>query len=117
MNHDDSRDARLAATSVLPAIDPPPSGCDDFAATTLDRPVFDLEALAQAHAPPPGVSPPVALPPPRAKPVARPPESDAMLWIVLALLIASALGIGTALVIGLASTLAAPESAEVETFE
>ena len=105
MSTDESpRDARLAATALLPAIDPTNAPSDDFGATTLDRPAFDLEDLAaMAHAPPEAAPPPA--PPSRRRPPA-PPESDALLWIVLALAIAFALGVATGLAFGLAELLA-----------
>lgn len=114
MSTDESpRDARLAATALLPAIDPTTAPSDDFGATTLDRPAFDLEDLAaMAHAPPEDA--PAPLPPPRARPSA-PPESDALLWVLLALSLACALGVATGLAVAVAAALGGDEPAAVET--
>lgn len=99
MNAPNLREPR-PATAVLPALDPP---ADDFAATAVDRPAFDVAALSSA---PTGTPPATARPerPPPARP-APPPESDALLWILLVLLLATALGIACGLTIGLVRAL------------
>lgn len=112
MNDPSPHEPRLAATAVLPAVDAPAG--DDFAATTLDRPAFDVAALVATRVPPGAPPASERPPPPLARRPAPPPESDALLWIVLALSIAAALGIACGLAVGLVRALDPAEAPLLE---
>ena len=100
--------ASHAATSALPA----GAGAEDFAATALDRPAFDISAASagswEPSAPVPPAGPPAAAagrPPRPARQGAPVPQSDLGLKVALGALIALIVLLVIAIVAGLVVTM------------